>query len=294
MGVRVLASLFVLLCAAAGCNSFPDGPFACARADQCVRGGESGLCIDGYCAFVDPACEGFRFDESAAPELAGQCVPGGSDAGPVGDDDGGRADAGRPRDGGTVTDNGCGGRAMLPAAPETPCGPCGRGTFKCDGTERLRCDMELSLELDVTSEGTVSASTEFSSSFQAELAVDGDLSTSWFSSGVEPSATQYRWRSGRDDCITRVQIEGNGAHSNSSFRTDFGFGQVTVQVLDEAGTVVSSQVEGLPGTPDPTVVSVPTAGGFEGAWGREVLLLFTGHESSDCGGFSELNVSVKR
>jgi hypothetical protein len=53
------------------------GAFACERHDQCALGGRSGQCTDdGHCAFDDDACEsGLRYHDSAASDLAGDCVP---------------------------------------------------------------------------------------------------------------------------------------------------------------------------------------------------------------------------
>ncbi|MFW5921088.1 MAG: hypothetical protein ACOCUS_04555 [Polyangiales bacterium] len=168
------------------------------------------------------------------------------------------------------------------------------GTWACDGPDALVCEGEPTLKVPVTHEGSVSASTEYSSTFgdtfEAELSVDGDQTTSWFSSGPEPGGvpTEYIWRAPDDECIASVTLVGNANHDNSDFREDFGFGQVTIQVRETDGTVVFSEVHNLPGTPDPDVVEMPDARG------REVALLFLGHEADDCGGFSELTVEAWR
>lgn len=58
----------------AGCQS--DAVFECQSDDQCVSSGAPGMCQpSGYCSFADPECaSGFRYGDSAAPGLAGQCV----------------------------------------------------------------------------------------------------------------------------------------------------------------------------------------------------------------------------
>lgn len=150
-------------------------------------------------------------------------------------------------------------------------------------------------EVDISREGTVQASTS-DPNFPASLAIDGDLSTSWFSTGPEPGGvpTRFQWTHARDDLITTIVLHGNGQNKNDGkngrpdFRHNFGFGSVTVQVIDSANKVVFSHAVPLPGTPDPDVTLHPNV------VGRTVLLLFSGHESKDCGGFSELQVQANR
>lgn len=50
--------------------------FRCADDQQCVLGGEPGVCTEaGYCAYRDPECpEGFRHPAGAGDGLAGNCV----------------------------------------------------------------------------------------------------------------------------------------------------------------------------------------------------------------------------
>ena len=131
----------------------------------------------------------------------------------------------------------------------------------------------------------VGASTVFPE-YPPILSVDGDLSTSWFSTGPEGGPSAYSWVLSGDRCIYGIEIHGNALHSNPSFREDFGFGAVTVKVLDVAGSVVFSEAADLAGTPDPDVV-LDTGG----VVGSRVVLELTGHESVDCGGFSELEVT---
>lgn len=145
-------------------------------------------------------------------------------------------------------------------------------------------------EIDITREGTVRASTTYPG-YPAELAIDGDPTTSWFSTGPEPNGvpTRFEWTHGRDDLITTIYVHGNGENATPDFRTGYGFGSVTVQVLDTGGKVVFEQKDiPLPGSPDPDVTIHPNV------TGRTVVLLFTGHESPDCGGISELQVKADR
>lgn len=144
-------------------------------------------------------------------------------------------------------------------------------------------------ETDITREGSVQASTT-AVGYPAAWSIDGDPSTSWFSTGPEPNGvpTRFQWTHPRDDLITTIYIHGNGQNNVKDFRTGYGFGSVTVQVLDASGKVVFQQAVQLPGTPDPDVLLHPNV------VGRTVLLLLSGHESKDCGGFSELQVKANR
>jgi Mg-chelatase subunit ChlD len=143
--------------------------------------------------------------------------------------------------------------------------------------------------VDVTSEGSAQASTIYDATFPASLSVDGDLSTSWFSAGPSSGGTTtYQWSGVQDDLFTTVSIISNSQHQRQDFRTGFGFGQVIVQILDDAGQVVWEQTVALPGPPDPDVVVQPDV------VGRSILLTFSGHEDATCGGFGELLVEVSR
>ncbi|MEM6992095.1 MAG: hypothetical protein AAF721_16410, partial [Myxococcota bacterium] len=125
------------------------------------------------------------------------------------------------------------------------------------------------------------------SSYPADLSLDGDVGTSWFSAGPEAdgSASTYEFVVTQDHCIDTIEIEGNGAHENSDFHIGFGFESVTVEVLDTANEVVFSEEYSMVGSPD-ALVAVDAGG----VLGHRVRLSFEGHESQECGGFSELRV----
>ena len=268
-----VASVLALLLV--GCNSFPDA-FICSADIQCTRIGASGQCLAGACAFADTSCDSdLRYDETAMVG-GGECVPGG------GPRDSGVGDSG-------MLLNDCGGESTLPNRYLDPCGNCLLGRWQCDGLDALVCAGDPRNETIVTGEGSVTASTTFSSTYPARSAIDGDLTTSWFSSGPETAGPSiFDWTISSNECIVAVSIHGNGRHAMTSFREDFGFGNVEVQVLDGAGGVQASESRALPGTPDPQQDV-----DFD-AYGRTVRLRFTGHESDDCGGFSELVVTVAR
>jgi len=143
--------------------------------------------------------------------------------------------------------------------------------------------------VNITSEGTVGASSQ-GDDYPATLAVDGDRSTSWFSTGPDASShtTTFTWTETKDDTLASVTVIGNSENSNPDFRTGFGFGAVTVEVLDATGSVAWQQTVPLPGSPDPDVTVQPNV------VGRSVVLIFSGSESADCGGFSELVVAALR
>ncbi|MGB8647113.1 MAG: hypothetical protein WCF84_17885 [Anaerolineae bacterium] len=144
-------------------------------------------------------------------------------------------------------------------------------------------------EVNITAEGSVLASTT-SPGYPASLAIDGDPTTSWFSTGPEPGGrpTRFQWTHSRDDLITTVYIHGNSQNQTPSFRTGYGFGSVTVEVLDASNHLVFQQTAPGPGNAVPDVLVHPNV------VGRTVLLLLTGHESPDCGGFSEFQVKANR
>jgi len=143
---------------------------------------------------------------------------------------------------------------------------------------------------DITSEGSVDASSVYSNDYPTNLAVDGDDTTSWFSAGsqVDGDYSYFRWTGAQDDLITSVVVLSNKNHQDPNVRTGYGFASVTVQVLDSANTAVFEQNVTLDGTPDPDVFVQPNV------VGRTVILFFYGHEAPDCGGFSELQIVAAR
>jgi hypothetical protein len=143
---------------------------------------------------------------------------------------------------------------------------------------------------EVASEGTVEASSSYDATYPASLAVDGDLSTSWFSAGAikGDSNPSYVWTGLQDDFIGSIELISNREHQVVDFRTGYGFEEVTIQVLDAQGNVVFEESAGLAGTPDPDVVVEPNV------VGRTIRFVFSGGEAPDCGGFGELRVHVVR
>jgi hypothetical protein len=263
----------------AGCESNREFSCQVGQAGACVRDGVSGQCVSpGFCAFQDSSCDGtgLRYDSTASDELAGTCVDG------IGAGDGG-------------VPNMCGGTSPLPGAPGDACGVC--GIFACNGPEALVCMGEPQLEVTATDGGTVEASTVFDddvSTYGPQLAVDDELDSSWFSDGPASemnNEAKYTWTAAQVDCISRVTVIGNGQNATQSFRENFGFAQLTVEIYEgsvDGANLRFSESVNLPGTPDPDAVVTPNVRG------DIVRLVFAGHESNDCGGFGELIVNARR
>ena len=142
---------------------------------------------------------------------------------------------------------------------------------------------------EIASEGSVEASSIYDATFPASLGVDGDLSTSWFSAGPEGDGTStYVWTGIQDDFIASIELISNRENQVVAFRTGYGFGGVTVQVLDAQGDVVYEESATLDGTPDPDIRVSPNV------VGRSIRFIFTGSEALDCGGFGELKIHAVR
>lgn len=157
-----------------------------------------------------------------------------------------------------------------------------------DGGSSVQCEPN---GVSLIPSGWADASSVFEgwfSSYPADLAIDGDVSTSWFSAGseVDGATSTYEFIMTDDHCIDELEIIGNGSHENSDFHTGFGFDSLVVEVLDTGNRVVFTGEYPLLGSPDDTqVIDVG------GVLGHRVRLSYSEHESPDCGGFSELRVT---
>ncbi len=139
---------------------------------------------------------------------------------------------------------------------------------------------------NITSEGVVNASTVFNGYPPVE-AVDGDLSSSWFSTGPEGGGAPsvYTWTSGVDRCISRIFIADNAANANPDFQSGFGFDRATVRVVALNNDTKYEETFELPGTPDGDITA-----DTEGVIGNRIIIELYDHENSSCGGFAELQV----
>ncbi len=163
------------------------------------------------------------------------------------------------------------------------------GSSGDDESTGSRSDSCTESTANITQQGNVLASsvfdTLFGPAYEADLAVDGDIATSWFSAGPGEDGTEstYEWYTQQDHCIDEIAIISNALHANPDFRQDFGFESGLLEIIDTAGRVAFSEPLDLPGTPDPDV-RIDTGG----VLGNQVRLRLMGHESEDCGGFAEL------
>jgi hypothetical protein len=141
--------------------------------------------------------------------------------------------------------------------------------------------------VNITPEGTVSASSTYSSAYPASNAVDGNVGTSWFSIGAAdgPSST-FTWQGKSDQEITSISITGNEYNSDPSNRSGYGYAQTEIQVINSAGTVVFDQTYPGPGDSAHDITATPNA------VGETVKLILQNRESPDCGGFSELKIEA--
>lgn len=145
--------------------------------------------------------------------------------------------------------------------------------------------------VNITQNGEVLASSVFDSllgpAYEADLSIDGDVATSWFSAGPSKDGVEstFEWYTQFDHCIDGIAIVSNSMHANTDFREGFGFEAATVEIVDQSGSVVFEEDLDLSGTPDPDIV-LDTGG----ALGNQVRIRFREHESEDCGGFAELAI----
>ena len=138
---------------------------------------------------------------------------------------------------------------------------------------------------NITPQGTVAASSTFSGQFPASAAVDGDLSTSWFSIGAGdgPSST-FTWQAPTDMTIASIGIIGNEHNADPANRNGFGYQSTEIQVIDSSGNVTFDQT--FPG-PSNSARDISTS---VNAVGHIVKLTLHQRESPDCGGFAELQI----
>lgn len=234
--------------------------FECQQDPDCVHDGMAGQCQadTGLCLYPDQACD------TRWSTASGECMPGGA---------GGSSTGAPVAESGDSGESGAGssGSTGAPGADSTT------GTVDLCGTGSM---------MPLTDLGVVQASSVYSDNFHAFLAADGDLATSWFSSGPEPGnlPSTFTWTVLDPHCIEQLTLTGNGLHQNPAFRESFGFESVVVRVYDEHDEIVFQQMTSLAGTPDPTVVVEPRVTGVR------IELELSEHESSDCGGFGELEI----
>lgn len=133
--------------------------------------------------------------------------------------------------------------------------------------------------------------------YSTSMATDLDHTTSWFSDGIQAGQDDtelYTWQAppGGEPYISQITIFGNGL--NKDYPTGFDFAGLQVTVLDGNGVAVWTSPDlayphGVNGLGDANSITMNP-----GVYGTTIAILFTGHESKDCGGFSELVVLTDR
>ncbi|MBC7875865.1 MAG: serine/threonine protein kinase [Anaerolineales bacterium] len=142
---------------------------------------------------------------------------------------------------------------------------------------------------EVAFEGDAGASSTFDPAFPPSLVIDGDLTTSWLSAGPDGDGTStFVWTGIQEDLVYSIELISNRENQESEFRTNYGFGEVTIQLFNAADDMVFEETVNLDGTPDPDVIVYPNV---VGQW---VWLILRGSEASNSSGFAELRVNVVR
>lgn len=217
-----------------------------------------------------------------------------SDDDDTGGDETDETDAGPgPTAGGTTNVGSTGGSTDTDPSDTDPTGNAPTSSDPTDpdpttGTPPANCQSQGG---NITESGFVTSSSVFDpwfgAPYDAVLAIDGSTSTSWFSAGPEDNGlpSTFEWYTQSDHCLDGLTLVGNADHEEPDFREGFGFESVVVEVFDSAGAVVYSQTHSLEGTPDPQLTI-----NLEGRPANRIVLELSGHESPDCGGFSEFTI----
>lgn len=262
-----------------GCLNVPS--YQCDTDLSCVAHGKSGRCFLGSCVYVSGACA----NDTGWEDAAGECVEGPSFPGES-DDQGEASDDDTPpvatSSASTSGTDPTAGEDTLQLEDTGDPTTTGEPPDPTTGTPQ-GCTGPMD---DITSMGVVDADSVFDDNYQPYLSVDGSYASSWFSSGPGPggSPSIYTWSVLSPLCVAQVTITGNGLHQNPDFRQGFGFDSVAVRVYDDADAVVFQQMFSLAGTPDPAIIAYPDVEGVR------VELELANHETSNCGGFSELEI----
>jgi hypothetical protein len=140
--------------------------------------------------------------------------------------------------------------------------------------------------VDVSADGVPFASSVTpGTNFTEDLAFDNNVSTSWFSAGAaEGENSTLMWTAQAEHRISTIQLVGNGANSNPSFRSGFGFSSATIVVQALSGATAFSQDVSFGPSMDPNATVNPNVVGVK------VIITFHHHQSPDCGGLSEVHV----
>jgi hypothetical protein len=272
----------------AGCEVNSELP--CSSESECVRAGqENGKCIreggQSFCAFPDTNCEGggYVWDQSAAIGKAGTCVSVQTLSNQT-------DTIFPPRTAGAACP-----KNPLQVEPGYPCGFCKTGRYECINNE-MQC-IETLFETPVPRD-QVSVQTNGCFNLEtcnADNAIDGLVSTSWFSRGsLLDNRPPFTWTIEEPACLTQITITGNAKNEDQKYREGYGFARIFVRVLDENGGEVFKQPMEYPRGPQPVDLILLAPDKTHGVFGKTVELLFVQHEDDTCGGFSELVVQAAK
>ena len=144
----------------------------------------------------------------------------------------------------------------------------------------------LAPAVNVATRGSATASSDTGGLYPASLAVDGDPTTSWFSSGSnhDGPVTTYTWTGPQNFHISSIAIIGNENNSIVAFRNGFGYASSEIQVFNSAGTMTYDQKFAGPGPASTDVHATVNA------TDQTVKVLLSGGQAADCGGFAELQI----
>ncbi|MEM9304959.1 MAG: hypothetical protein AAGE01_22800 [Pseudomonadota bacterium] len=149
-------------------------------------------------------------------------------------------------------------------------------------------DLARGVEINVTAQGAVSASSVFDGNFLPENAIDGNTATNWFSDGDSDGDTEvFTWTRlvPGDVRITRIQVDPETFMGGG----DFGFATAQLRMFDAAGVLRFAG----PARPQ-SGFRVDLNEIFPGTPANRVELVLAGHQDPICGGFSELRIFAEQ
>ncbi len=285
---RAMLPVLSMLSMLSSCLEEP--PYRCLSNEVCFYEGFTGQCDlnTERCVYMSTDCRG-NLSITGWVNARGQCVPEPANAISTSSSSSSSTDAspdastseGPDPTTGPSTEPTTGSDVGDASTSEDTRGSTTGGDDSTTGTANPCADASAT----ITSQGSVDASTIFDD-FDPSLSVDGNLATSWFSTGPEGGGgpSVYTWTVEDELCISEIGVQDNSLNSNPSFSTGYGFDSAVVSVFRDDVSVFEVTVA-LPGTPDgPFVVDTG------GVIGTRVLLELGGHENTSCGGFSELRI----
>ena len=122
--------------------------------------------------------------------------------------------------------------------------------------------------------------------YPASNVVDGDTTTSWFSTGPDSNTgtSSLTLVLAAPSTVSRIEFVGNENQARPDFRTGFGYGRWTIDLMDGSGAVLYTVNSVAPADRSQSADFASISG--------VVRVRFTGYDSQspNCGGFAELRV----